>query len=234
MALYHALIDDLIEYIKSQSIGSKLPSERQLCIDYDISRTTVRSAISELEKRGYVTRIQGKGTFVTRQTSKRLNLSKYYSFTEQTLSLGKTPKTIIIEYHIDTPSEYILNKMKLETGSLVIRFVRLRLSDNEKMMLETTYVPYNDFPDLTKSLLEKLPLYEIYERNYHTKIDKVNEIFSVTKIDSKEAELLELNKDTPALKINRTSYDKNDKVIEYSISIASGDKFNYETTYHPK
>lgn len=233
MALYHELVNNLTENIKKMEIGEKLPSERQLCLDYDVSRTTVRSAISELELRGYVKRIQGNGTFVTKPKFKRQNLSNYYSFTEQTRMLGREPKTIIIEYHIDIPSDYILEKMKLEKDSLVISFVRLRLADDEKMMLETSYVPYLQFKELTRPLLDELPLYEIFEKRYNKKIHKVNEVFSVTNLNATQAKLLDTVANNPALKINRTSYDKDKNVIEYSISLASGDKFNYETTYYP-
>ena len=54
MALYHELLNALKKEVTKMDVGAKLPSERQLCLDYDVSRTTVRSAIAELEKSGYV------------------------------------------------------------------------------------------------------------------------------------------------------------------------------------
>ena len=127
MSLYHELLNTLIEKIKTMNLGDRLPSERQLCVDYDVSRTTVRSAISELELEGYIVRVQGKGTFVSKPKTKKLNLSNYYSFTEQTISLGKVPKTIILDYDIRIPSNNILKKMKLPKGSKIIYMIRLRM-----------------------------------------------------------------------------------------------------------
>lgn len=233
MALYNELIDILIDRIKKMKIGEKLPSERQLCIEYNVSRTTVRSAILELELKGYLKRYQGKGTFVSNPQNNRQNLSNYYSFTEQTKKLGKIPKSVILEFYIGVPADYILRNLGLKENSYAIKFNRLRLANNEKMMLETTYIPYDSFKDITRPLLDRMPLYEIFDKKYNKKIVKVNEIFSVTLINQEQSDILDVVKGSPALKINRTSYDSNGNVIEYTISYASGDKFIYETNYFP-
>jgi DNA-binding FadR family transcriptional regulator len=49
------------------AIGSKIPSERDLSIKLDVSRTTVRNAIQELTTRGMFDRRIGQGTFVCRR-----------------------------------------------------------------------------------------------------------------------------------------------------------------------
>jgi GntR family transcriptional regulator, arabinose operon transcriptional repressor len=47
-------------------IGGMLPSEQQLCAQLGISRGTLRQALGELHRNGYVRREQGRGTFIAR------------------------------------------------------------------------------------------------------------------------------------------------------------------------
>lgn len=232
-SLYLQLIDKLVEEIKLMSPGEKLLSERQLCIDLNVSRTTVRNAINFLENKGYVKRIQGKGTFVNDSTNKRENLSDYYSFTEQTKRLGKTPKSIILEYKIKTPNKAIAKILGITSKMYVIEFLRLRLADNEPMLLERTYIKYEEFKNITRALLEETPLYDIYRYKYDINISKIREKYSVAKLNERDAEFLNLNKNDPSLEIKRFSFDQNNNIIEYTVSYASGDKFEYETIYFP-
>ena len=47
-------------------IGARIPSERDLAVELDVSRTTVRNAILALTARGLFERSVGQGTFVRR------------------------------------------------------------------------------------------------------------------------------------------------------------------------
>lgn len=64
-AKYYTLMEQLKEDILSGKIraGEKLPSENELAAEFDISRHTVRKALSILENDGFVTAYHGKGTF---------------------------------------------------------------------------------------------------------------------------------------------------------------------------
>ncbi|WP_100065849.1 GntR family transcriptional regulator [Miniphocaeibacter massiliensis] len=229
--LYSQLVDILVSEMELMKPGDKLPSERQLCRLYELSRTTVRQAISELELNGYIDRIHGKGTFVSNKDSSKHNLSDYYSFTEQMKIIGKTPKTTVLEFHIERSNKFVANRLEIGEGDKVIRFVRLREADDIPMMLETTFIPYNDFSRMTKAILDELPLYDIYEEVYDRKIKHVEERFSASVIGKEESIILKTDVGSPCLKIKRLSYDGNGKIIEYTISFARGDQFAYKVEY---
>lgn len=215
-------------------VDTRLPSERQLCIDFNVSRTTVRNAIAELEHRGLVRRKQGKGTFVRRPQRRRENLSNYYSFSEGVRRSGRKPKTLILEYHIAAAGEERAQAMELEKETLLIEFLRLRLADDEPMLLERTFIPYDLFPEVTKLLLEELPLYTIFEKRYKRKVHRVEENFSVGRLTAGQARHLKEKTDDPCLQIVRKSFDKRGQLIELTESVASGTKFDYETSYYPR
>lgn len=56
---YRRMIDQ-----KALAVGEKMPTENQICALFQVSRITVREAMNELVKDGYIERIQGKGSYV--------------------------------------------------------------------------------------------------------------------------------------------------------------------------
>lgn len=230
-SLYSDLIDKLLEEISTMEKGAKLPSERQLCKDYEVSRTTVRNALGSLVNSGILYQIQGKGTFVRERN--RENLSNYYSFTEQTKRNGKKPKSIVTSFKVRALNDKERQVFDDESIEKVIVFDRLRLADDTPMMYEKTVIPYEKFSLIDKELLEEVALYDIFDNKFNTKIANVRERFQVSSMTKKVASLLDLKNNSPALKITRFSYDKEDNLIEYTTSYARGDMFYYETSYSP-
>lgn len=233
MSLYLQLVDQLTKEISTMKPGDRIPPERQLCKDYNVSRTTVRNAIDLLCQKSMLTRIQGKGTFVTEVNPNKEDLSNYYSFTRQTEKIGKTPKSIILDFHIEKASKEIAESLKISFEDLVIKMTRLRKADDDPMMFEITYIPYDSFQNISKELLSKKALYDIFEQDCQRKIHKVKERYSVSKLNANQAKYLNEKKDDPCLKIIRKSYDLHGIIIEYTISYARADKFYYENTYNP-
>lgn len=228
--LYSQLMDIIIHEMQiNMHEDEKLLSEREICKKYDVSRTTVRQAFQELEREGYIYIKHGKGAFVASNKFNQ-NLQGLYSFTEEMKKLGREPSSRVIKFEIITSNNDIAKKMKLENEELVYKFSRLRLADKEKMMLETTYVPYNTFPGITKDDLNKTPLYDIFRDRFNTLVDYAEEIFVPVLTNEDEAEKLNIEIGSPSLKISRYAYDSKNNVIEYTISIARGDKFKYHVS----
>ncbi|GAQ26009.1 GntR family transcriptional regulator [Tepidanaerobacter syntrophicus] len=225
--LYYQLMDIIIEMIEAGNLKAddKLPSERELCEKYDISRSTVRQAIQELEREGYIYRIHGKGTFVSPEKFKQ-DLLKFYSFTEEMKKLGKVPTSKVLDFKIAKCNEKLAQKMRLNVHDEIYVFTRLRLADGEPMMLETSHVPCGRFPGLTKEKLERRPMYDIFSEEYNTTFTFAEEIFQPVITRENEAKLLNYYEGLPSMMIERFTYEK-DTVIEYTKSVARGDRFKY-------
>lgn len=224
--LYSQLMDILIEQIEgSMQENDQIPSERDICEKYDVSRSTVRQAVTELETDGYIYKVHGKGTFVA---PKKLNqdLIKFYSFTEEMKRIGKKPVSRVLKFEVIGANKKISRKMKIDEEEVVYKFTRLRIADNTPMMLETSYVLYNRFPGITKDDLEKEALYDILKNRFNADITMAEETFQPVATNEEEAANLNIPKESPSLKIERFAY-KNEDIIEYTVSIARGDKFKY-------
>ncbi len=66
-ALYKQIQQHIREKIMNGQFrpGDRIPSEQELMDEYKVSKITVKNALTELADEGLVTRIQGKGTFVS-------------------------------------------------------------------------------------------------------------------------------------------------------------------------
>lgn len=226
--LYNQLVDTLkIKIENEMNVNDRLPSERELSSQYGLSRTTVRFALNELELMGYVHRQHGKGTFVSNVIKGQTDLGGTYSFTEQMKSLGKVPETKILSLKTMKANQFVAEGLGIAVDDEIIKMKRLRSADNEPMMLERTYLPLSKFPDLTLEMLQTTPLYELFMKRYNQTVKVADEILSVGIMTAKDAQPLKFYEGAPVLKLKRTTYNNKNEIVEYTLSVARGDKFTY-------
>lgn len=227
--LYDQLVTVLMEYIKtSLNVDDKMLSEREICEKYDVSRTTVRATLNELEEMGFIYKRHGKGTYVSGLWKEMQDLSNYYSFTEQMKKLGKEPKTDIVSFERLNAIPYVAENLGLQANDDVYKLRRMRSADGLKMMYETTFIPAYLFPSLTVSQLESMPLYELYPTLYKQDIRYAEEEFYASVAEAKEAERLDIPEGSACLRIFRKTYNQDNKIVEFTLSVARGDQFIYK------
>lgn len=232
-SLYGKLADALRENIEDEmQPHDLLPSERELSEIYNVSRTTVRLALQDLEQSGYIYRKHGKGTFVSSISDRILNLSGSYSFTDQMISLGKVPETKILDFKTMESNKYFSKQLDIYKGSQIIRFKRLRLADGHPMLVERTYLPYKKFLTLTPEKLKEKPLYTIFLEDYGEIIKYAEEEFYASFVGENDAKLLEVPEGSPALNLVRKTYNQSNEVIEFTLSVARADQFRYKILHN--
>lgn len=230
--LYLQLVEILETNIQeSMAPNDKLFSERELTQIYGVSRITVRLALQELEKRGLVYKVHGKGTYVSELQESSMDLSTAYSFTEQMKKLGKVPRTNILSFQKIIVPRKVAQALQLNEGDMVYELERLRLADDVPMMLERSYVPVNLFEDLTEERLLKKPLYEVFADDYGQTIRLAEEEFYASIALNNEANFLCIKSGDPVLHLLRKTYNDKNRIIEYTFSIARADQFRYKV-YH--
>ncbi len=221
------VIENILKMISSGQVKEhdKLPSERELCDIYGISRTTLRQAMVELENKGYIYKEHGKGSFVAPATFKQ-SLTNIYSFSEEMKRLGKKTSTDILSFQIMKAPSRIAKVLQIEEEAEVIELIRLRYADQEPIVHETCYLPRAWFADLTQADLEGRSLYDVLREKYQITINRAFESIQAIGIKKPESTLLHESEGAPGLRNERIGY-AGEQIVECTIAISPGDKFTY-------
>jgi len=225
--LYYQLTEELRENIENGEWppNSLIPSETELCEKYKVSRGTVRQALSQLVQEGLLYRKQGKGTFVAEPKITQ-QLNRFYSFAQDMREKGLRPSSLLLQKEKILPDSYIKNILGLKEEEMVYKIMRLRLADEEPLILETSYLVEELFPDLDKEDVEKVSLYDIILKKYRIKITRAKETFEPILIDEFEAKKLKIPVGSPALLVKRVTYTAGIP-FEFRKSVVRGDKCSY-------
>ena len=121
--------DRILDLVESLHVGQAIPSERQLTQEIGVSRLTVRAAIDELVRDGYLDRRHGSGTYVTEpKIAQPLTLT---SFSEEMRRRGMVPGSRTLELTITSAGARLARRLQVSPEEPLVRVKRLRLADSE-------------------------------------------------------------------------------------------------------
>lgn len=223
--LYLQLKDALAERIVRGDLCSQehLPSERQLCEEFDVSRVTVRQAIDELSRAGLVYTVPSKGTFVAEsRTSLDVRVS-LAGFTEDVRHLGAMPSTVLLEASLLLPWPELKAALCVNEDMEVVKVERLRLVNNVPLALHTAFLPHHLCPNVLQYNLAEESLFHILRSEYGLKLAKAGESVRAVLANDRELKLLHLAHPAPVLSAERTTFLEDGQVIEYSRATYCGD-----------
>jgi len=204
---------------------TQVPSERELCEQFDISRITVRQALAELVSDGRLLRSHGRGTFVAHSQVKK-SLLPLMGFSEEIRSRGQEPGARIIEFEeTATPPPGVVHALQLGVGQKVVRLKRLRTANGRPMAVETVHLPSAIVPDILAENLENRSLYELLERRYKVTPVRASQQWQAVACPSSDARLLDVKKGSPVFYIQRTTFRRGERPFEHLESFFRGDKY---------
>lgn len=145
--------------------NSIMPSEAELQTKYGISRITVRRAISDLEKYGYVKRKKGVGTYVLPQKKYR-EAFEFRSYSEETKARGNVPSSIILDCGEIEADGRVSEMLHIKPGEMVGYLKRLRLANGRITALHETFISLHfGFHIVPEEFDATTSLYDFYERH---------------------------------------------------------------------
>jgi len=206
---------------------SAIPSERQLEVIYNVSRTTIREAIEYLTRQGYLYREHGRGTFVSPPKLQK-GLMELTSFSEDLTKRGIRPGQIIRDISTVIPPASILQRMELQPGTPLLRLERIRLGNDVPIGLQTSYLSLEPGQTITRTEMEAAgSLYRLIQEKFHIIPSEADETLEVTIATKEEAELLQIEEGAPLLLSERVLFAQNRKPVEYVKILYRGDRYRY-------
>ena len=194
--------------------GDAVNSERELAKIHGVSLMTARHALAGLESEGMVERRRGAGTFVA---PPRIHFNKLMSYTEQMSSRGLAPNSKVIASKIIDDEDEIAARLNLPAASRMVKIERIRHTSEEPFALEACYLPADDFPGLVRAPLARTSLFATLERDFGVEITYADEEVDATAADTRVAQLLEVPRGSPVLRIRQVIHASNGKAVVYVI-----------------
>jgi GntR family transcriptional regulator len=208
--------------------GSRLPPEDVLVDRFAVSRTTVRTAIQSLIRRGVVEIHRGKGTFVT-QPKITQELTQLTGFVEDMQALGREPTARVLDRRIMTANPAVARHLGLSKGDDVVRIQRLRLADGVPLSFDETYLPRSLGERVMADDLETQPIFTLLEQKYATPLMEAEYRLEAVSADPRTAKVLGIASSSPIFLIERTSYTRDHRPVDYERLFYRGDHIRFVT-----
>jgi len=234
--LYFQLKELILAAIKDGSYpsGSLIPTENELSEMFEISRTTVRQAITELVSEGWLYRVKSKGTFVSRPKINQDFVTKIESYNSQMARSNIAAATEVIELKKINADEKIAEHLKLNVKDPVVFLHRKRFANEEPIITIKTYLPYDSCSYLLEKDFTKVSLYAELGVDDNTKIVRIQRRIEAIAADSKDVRYLNISKGKPILYFSSVGYNVYNHPIEYSLARYRGDRSAFEVTAAPE
>ncbi len=224
--------DRVMDLMESLEVGQAIPSERQLSQDLAVSRLTIRAALDELVRDGYLDRRHGSGTYVTEpKIAQPLTLT---SFSEDMRRRGMVPGSRTLELATTLAGARLARRLQVSPAERLVRVKRLRLADAQPMAMEVLHIPEVLVPGLSKADLENRSFYDLLVERYGIVIASGTQSIEPTVTNEEESEVLGVPLHTPAFLFERTTVAESGRTVEFVRSIYRGDRYRLVAELTPQ
>ncbi|MFB4161199.1 GntR family transcriptional regulator [Geomicrobium sp. JSM 1781026] len=217
--LHFQIKTTLRDEIRSGVYVEKIPSERDLMARFSVSRTTIREAVTHLVQDGVLTKVHGKGTFISQSPPVQEWLDSLSSLTETVENMGRKPGALLLDHGFVTKEPKISSYLQSDH---LYYIKRLRTVDGEPMAIERHFYEVNLGLALAEFDLNEAVIYQLLEDELTVDLYEAEQTISVKPVQHCDAINLDLGSHQYALHVERLMTNRYTKPIEY-----------YLATFHP-
>ena len=208
-------------------VGEKLAPEQALASQYDVSRFTIREAMSRLEENGLISRQRRRGTVVTathpvdQMVQKLGSMDELLQYAPQTRL--KVLRTSVVEADVA-----LAQMLPCSVGTRWARIETIRIEPKRSPVCwSDIYVPAEFVAVSERIGKDSVPVFQIMEQSYGMFAADINAEMLAGSLSQRKAEALEVAPGSPALIIVRRYRDRGGRLFEVSVSEHPAGRFSY-------
>ncbi len=211
--------EELMEWIKTTGYESheQLPSEAEFAKEFNVSRSTIRAALSSLAAQGIIIRKQGSGTYMNHaMLTLRLKINEQWEFLEMIRSRGFDPGISFLDSEVIIPESEVTDALCLDKEEKVLKIRKIFTANNKPAIFSVNYLsislvnpPYN----LTKI---KGPIFTYLEEEYGITPDySITDLYAIS-ADNELSKLLKIPRNTPLQFFKDVFFNTKNQCIMYA------------------
>ena len=205
---------------------SQMPSESELGNLHNVSRITVRQALSDLQKEGFIFKIHGKGTFVAKPKAFQ-NVSKLQGLAEAMSQMGYEVINHLRSLKFIPANTIVAERLQIAEGTQVAEIKRVRLINREPVSLEITYVSQQLGEQLQKADLVARDIFLIIENDCGIALGHADLAIDAVLAEAELSSALKVEEGSPIMRIERLTHAANGTPLDFEYLYYRGDAFQY-------
>ncbi|WP_099191262.1 trehalose operon repressor [Tepidibacter mesophilus] len=225
---YLIIYNEIKEKVENGDIkpSTKLASENELMKEYNVSRDTIRKALNLLEQNGYIQKIKGKGSFVLNINKFDFPISGLTSFKELANKMGVKSNTILEEFELIKPDDFLMNQLNISKNSDVWKVIRVREIKDQRIILDKDFFNKKYISQLTEEVC-KDSVYEYIEGELGLKIGFAKKEITMQKATKEDRKYLDLEEYDMIVVVKNYTYLDDMSLFQYTESRHRPDKFRF-------
>lgn len=224
--IYYQLFKYYEKQIRSGCLqpGDALPTEMEIAERFDISRMTVRRAISELIATDMVYTQKGKGTFVARPKLDNVvfDLNNFYDEVRQK---GMKPHAELLEARIIKADQKLARRLGIAVNTRCLYFRVIISANGEPLVYETKYTVYTKQTPILESNLKDPSLSKLAAAHSDRIPSSSKKVLMVSKAFEEEAKVLGVSTGIPVFLMIQTIFDAENEIVAWGKSVYRGDRY---------
>jgi len=211
--------------------GDRLPTEAELQQRFGVSRITVRNAVDELSLKGLIVRKPALGTFIAEPKIEQ-ELRRLTGFVEDMDALGMQASANVVKIASVKADPHVAARLGMSPGSRVTYIERVRLGNSEPLSLDCTWLPAHIGERVAHEDLKSRPIFSLLEDQYGIPLGEAEYVIEACLASKHVAKHLAVSQGSPVLLIERTTYARDGKPIDYEKLHYKGNRMRWHVKWH--